>query len=191
MSVKINQVLLKFSIHTKNNAQYIVNENKLLLYKKFVVYQTQSNVLIFKFSNLTLKLYTKTNTGFIFLRGTQVLSNFKNIQTIFKYFLSQYIYPFITEIITKVVIITLNFHWSFSIPKNSGLSHTSFKSNFFRQPVLEEHERIYSRYSHKKAVFTVYKLDKCFQIHGTSRSLEFIEEIKSIIENKQAENGKY
>ena len=63
--MKINQILLKFEIFSKNEETVSIAKSELIEQNPFVI-QNQHDVLIFRFLHITFKYYVKNSRGLNF-----------------------------------------------------------------------------------------------------------------------------
>lgn len=173
-NIRISQILLKFTLQ---KPIVINNTSELLLLKNFS--QRQRNVLIFKGLYITIKLFTATGGGYIFLRDSQTITNYNNIKRILTYFLKKFFFHQFKG--RKIKIETLNFHCVFKKKKSSLYkNHSSFQNIFRIFPQSEETQCSFSKYIYKNITFTVYsKKDIVFTI--CTRQLTLVLEIFHLI----------
>ena len=181
--MKINQILLKFEIFSKNKERVAIVKSELIRQNTFVI-QNQQDVLIFRFLHITFKYFVKNSRGFIFLRKVNTLSNYRGIEDIVKYFLKNYIQPYLVKSSVDLVILkTLNYHWEIKVLYlgEKRINHSEFQKYFQRIPDLETKERVSTKYTSNSLVFTVYsQQNNCLKVTGCTKQIEKVPSIKQI-----------
>ena len=156
--MKINQILLKFAIFSKNKETVLIVKSELIRQNPFVI-QNQHDVLIFRFLHITFKYFVKISRGFIFLRKVNTVSNYRGIEDIVKYFIKNYIQPYLVKSLVDLAILkTLNYHWEIKVLYlgEKQITIPNFKS-IFNTSLLNTQKIVwYSPYTRNKT--TVLKL---------------------------------
>ena len=130
--MKINQILLKFEIFNKNKETVSIVKSDLIRQNPFVI-QNQHDILIFRFLHITFKYFVKNSRGFIFLRKVNTVSNYRGIEDIVKYFINNYIQPYLVKSSVHLVILkSLNYHWEIKVLYlgEKQINHTEFRKYF-------------------------------------------------------------
>ena len=173
--MKINQILLKFEIFNKNKETVSIVKSDLIRQNPFVI-QNQHDVLIFRFLHITFKYFVKSSRGFIFLRKVNTVSNYRGIEDILKYFINNYIQPYLVKSSVHLVILkSLNYHWEIKVLYlgEKQINHTEFRKYFQRIPDLETKERVSTKYTSNSLVFTVYsQQNNCLKVTGCTKQIE-------------------
>ena len=113
--MKINQILLKFEIFSKNKETVSIVKSELIRQNPLVI-QSQHDILIFRFLHITFKYFVKNSKGFILLRKVNTVSNYRGIEDIVKYVIKNYIQPYLVKSSVDLVILkTLNYHWEIKV----------------------------------------------------------------------------
>ena len=181
--MKINQILLKFEIFNKNKETVSIVKSDLIRQNPFVI-QNQHDVLIFRFLHITFKYFVKNSRGFIFLRKVNTVSNYRGIEDIVKYFINNYIQPYLVKSSVHLVILkSLNYHWEIKVLYlgEKQINHTEFQKYFQRIPDLETKERVSTKYTSDSLVFTVYsQQNKCLKVTGCTKQIEKVPSFNKI-----------
>ena len=181
--MKINQILLKFQIFSKTKETVSIVKSELIRQNPFVI-QNQHNVLTFRFLHITFKYFVKNSRGFIFLRKVNTLSNYRGIEDIVKYFIKNYIQPYLVKSSVDLVILkTLNYHWEIKVLYlgEKQINHTEFQKYFQRIPDLETKARVSTKYTSDSLVFTIYsQQNNCLKVTGCTKQIEKVASINKI-----------
>ena len=160
--MKINPILLKFEIFSKNKETVSIVKSELIRQNPFVI-QNQHNALIFRFLHISFKYFVKNSRGFVFLRKVNTASNYHGIEDIVKYFIKNYIQSYLVKSLVDLVILkTLNYHWEIKVLYlgEKRINHTEFQKYLQRIPDLETKEHVSTKYTKDSSVFTVYSHNK-------------------------------
>lgn len=183
--MKINQVLLRFTIVQNDNQAIFLQKEDLKQCTEGIVTENQYNVLIFQFVNLTIKYFVRSSSGFIFLKKINTISNYRNIEQIIRLFIANYIEPFcvVPYPALAVNLQSVNFHWEISVQSASQIKHFEFQEHYQRIPDLEITERVCTKYkTAEQLVFTVYSQGCNLKLTGCTKNIEKVSKFKQHFE---------